>query len=234
MPSQEKNMNLSINRKERNTVLRDVLSKLTREQGDSLSTIGELFGVCKTTIAPLFRDNTLHTVKSESYVKLLHGLGVTIRFKAYIGDKGSFYSEKVYGGDLFDIKAWSIANARAYMERFSLSSLDAANIVGVTRPVMRSHLNQQRTNRTSMFTAIEDFSKLGLTYIMEMEHPIHDIRSIVGVSPINKDKTKKIKNIIPITSKEDDFLSLISDRTISDMGRGLVKTSLGEVIRPFL
>lgn len=227
-------MELSIKRSERNYILRKALSLITKDQGKSIIAISDLLKVDKTSILPLFRENEYANVKSETFVKYLYELGCSLKFKCYTTDDHRFYSEIAFEGDINDIKQWSVRNIRKHLKRQKLTAIKASELINISTHSLRAYLTQDDRNRVSTFSGIEIFSRLGMTYILEGEHPVHDIKSLLGTTEVYGMSESDDHEYHVVKIPDDSLINMLSNERISEMMRGKVKTSLGEVIRPFL
>lgn len=227
-------MELSIGKAERNYLLREVLLLVTKDQGKSIIAISEMLRVDKTSILPLFRENEYINVKSETFIKYLHNLGCSLKFKCYTTDDYRYYSEITYEGDIKDIKQWSISNIRKHLKRQKLSAVKASELINISAHSLRAHITQDDKNRTSTFSGIEIFSRFGMTYVLEAEHPRYDVKSILGTTKVQGEVDPDEYECHDTEESDDSLINMLSNKRISEMMRGKVKTSLGEIVRPFL
>lgn len=227
-------MELSISKAERNYILRKALSLITKDQGKSIIAISEILRVDKTSILPLFRENEYINVKSETFIKYLYNLGCSIKFKCYTTDDHRHYSEITYEGDIKPVKQWAISNIRKHLKRQKLTAVKASELINISPHSLRAHITQDDKNRASTFSGIEIFSKFGMTYVLEVEHPRYDVKSIVGTTKVKGELEPEDYDYCDIEKSSDNLIDMLSNKRISEMMRGKVKTSLGEIVRPFL
>lgn len=155
------------------------------------------------------------------------------------------YGEMVMNNQFEQVAAWLIQGMRQWLKENKLVQFKQALAAGVPPKTLNQTLSYSDAKNRDIFTNALIYAKCGFPIEIFVTHPdivsdnlfIDDPKKYL-FSTAELPKVMRSPSLVPPTTRFTGELQTFHDhltvKKISDMFRGKVKTSLNEIVRPFL